>query len=175
LRTTAAHSTLTLGDRNSTAVHEDGTLGKGVSQIELSRDETVGLSQVEASHDGYVRRFGLLHQRRMTLSSDGRELTGEDKLIPEGRKRRSEPVPFTARFHLAPAVEVTSTADGQGALLRIKGGSVWQFRCRGGQLGIEDSLWIDGDAHPHGSLQLVVSGETPADGMTIGWSFKRAR
>ena len=111
----------------------------------------------------------------MTLSSDGRELTGEDKLIPEGRKRRSEPVPFTARFHLAPAVEVTSTADGQGALLRIKGGSVWQFRCRGGQLGIEDSLWIDGDAHPHGSLQLVVSGETPADGMTIGWSFKRAR
>jgi uncharacterized heparinase superfamily protein len=175
LRTTAAHSTLTLGDRNSTAVQEDGTLGKGVSQVELSRDETVGISQVEASHDGYVRRFGLLHQRRMTLSSDGRELNGEDKLVPDGRKRRSDAVPFTVRFHLAPTVEVTSTADGQGALLRIRGGPTWQFKCRGGQLGIEDSLWIDGDSRPHGSLQLVITGETPPDGMSISWVLKRAR
>jgi uncharacterized heparinase superfamily protein len=175
LRTTAAHSTLTLGDRNSTAIHDDGTLGKGVSQVELSRDETVGISQVEASHDGYLRRFGLLHQRRITMSSDGRELAGEDKLVAEGRKRRSDPVPFAVRFHLAPAVEVTSTADGQGALLRIRGGSVWQFRCRGGMLGIEDSLWVDGESHPHGSLQLVITGETPSDGMTISWVLKRAR
>jgi uncharacterized heparinase superfamily protein len=175
LRTTAAHSTLTLGDRNSTAIHDDGTLGKGVSQVELSRDETIGISQVEASHDGYARRFGLLHQRRITMSSDGRELAGEDKLIPEGRKRRSDPVPFAVRFHLAPAVEVTSTADGQGALLRIRGGSVWQFRCRGGMLGIEDSLWVDGESHPHASLQLVITGETPPDGMTISWVLKRAR
>src|SRR5205085_2881334 len=38
LRTTAAHSTLTLGDRNSTAIHDDGMLGKGVGQVELARD-----------------------------------------------------------------------------------------------------------------------------------------
>ena len=172
LRTTAAHSTVTLGDRNSTAIHEDGSLGKGVVQVELSRDDTAGVSQVEASHDGYVRRFGLVHQRQLTLSADGRELTGEDRLVPQGRKRRAT-IPFAARFHLAPTVEVTSTADGQGALLRIRGGPTWQFRCRGGQLAIEDSLWIDGHAQPHGSLQLVVSGETPAAGMTISWSLRR--
>lgn len=37
LRTTAAHSTLTLGDSNSTAIHADGTLGRGVAEVELSR------------------------------------------------------------------------------------------------------------------------------------------
>lgn len=174
LRTTAAHSALTLGDRNSTAVHDDGTLGKGVTQIELSREDTANLAQVEASHDGYVRRFGLLHQRRLTLSADGRELTGEDRLIPSGKKRKGEPIGFTARFHLAPGVEVTSTADGKGALLRIRGGSVWQFRCRGGMLAAEDSLWIDGDARPHATLQLVVTGETPAEGTAIAWSLRRA-
>ena len=174
LRTTAAHSTLTLGDRNSTAIHDDGTLGKGVAQVELSRDETAGISQVEASHDGYVRRFGLLHQRQLTLSGDGRELKGEDSLIAQGRKRRSEPVDFTARFHLAPGVEVTSTADGKGALLRIRGGSVWQFRCRGGIFSIEDSLWIDAEARPHASLQLVISGESPPDGTVLAWTLKRA-
>ena len=94
--------------------------------------------------------------------------------MPGGRRRRGEPIPFAVRFHLAPAVEVTSTADGQGALLRIRGHTTWQFRCRGGQLAIEDSLWIDGDAKPHPSLQLVVTGETPAEGMTISWVLKRA-
>ena len=173
LRTTAAHSTLTLGDKNSTAVHEDGTLGKGVGQVELSRDETGGTTIVEASHDGYVRRFGFLHQRKLTLKSDGTELTGDDILIPQGRRRRGATA-YAVRFHLHPSVEVTSTADGQGAILRIRGGSAWQFRCRGGQLGIEDSLWVDGSAQAHGSQQLVVTGETPADGVSIAWSLKKA-
>jgi uncharacterized heparinase superfamily protein len=174
LRTTAAHSTLTLGDRNSTAIHEDGSLGKGVGEVELVRDETAGVARCEASHDGYVRRYGLVHERRLNLSSDGKLLNGEDRLIAPGRKRKNETIAFAVRFHLAPAVEVTSTADGQGALLRLKGGAVWQFRCRGGQLGVEDSLWIDGEARPHASLQLVIMGETPAEGMTISWELKRA-
>jgi uncharacterized heparinase superfamily protein len=173
LRTTAAHSTLTLGDRNSTAVHEDGTLGRGVSQVELSRDETAGIVTVEASHDGYARRFGILHQRQLTLSADGKELGGEDRLIPTGRRHRAV-TPFAVRFHLAPGVEVTSTADGQGALLRVKGAAAWQFRCRGGVLTIEDSVAIDGESQVHPSLQLVIAGETPPDGMTISWLFKRA-
>jgi uncharacterized heparinase superfamily protein len=174
LRTTAAHSTLTLGDRNSTAIHDDGTLGKGVSEVELARDETGGVTQIEASHDGYVRRVGLTHQRQLSLAADGRELKGQDVLIAAGRRRRGDDVPFALRFHLAPAVEVATTADGQGALLRVRGSAVWQFRCRGGRLAIEDSLWIDGEATAHPSLQLVVSGESPRDGTTIAWTFRRA-
>jgi len=172
LRTTAAHSTLALGDKNSTAIHEDGALGKGVSEVELVRDDTAG-SRIEASHDGYVKRYGLLHERRLNLTSDGRQLTGEDRLIAAGRRRRAEPIPFAIRFHLAPGIEATPTADGQGALLRLKG-AVWQFRCRGGRLAAEDSLWIDGEARPHATLQLVVTGESPGEGMTISWELKRA-
>jgi hypothetical protein len=41
-------------------------------------------------------------------------------------------------------------------------------------LSIEDSLWIDGEARPHASLQLVISGESPPDGMSISWVLKRA-
>jgi uncharacterized heparinase superfamily protein len=173
LRTTAAHSTLTLGDRNSTAILDDGSLGKGVGQVELARDETAGIGVAEASHDGYVRRYGLVHQRQLTLSADGRELRGNDTLIAEGKKRKGPPVPFAVRFHLAPNVEVATTADGQGALLRVRGAAVWQFRCRGGKLSIEDSLWIDGEARPHETQQLVISGDSPPDGTAIAWMFRR--
>jgi uncharacterized heparinase superfamily protein len=174
LRTTAAHSTLTLGDRNSTALHDDGTLGKGVTQVELSREDSAGTSKVEATHDGYVRRFGLVHQRTLTLSADGRQLQGQDSLIPQGRRRRSQALPFAVRFHLGPNVEVTTTADGQGALLRVRGGPAWQFRCKGGALSVEDSLWIDGAARPNGSLQLVIAGETSREGTSVSWVLRRA-
>ncbi|HEY0131512.1 MAG TPA: heparinase II/III family protein [Allosphingosinicella sp.] len=174
LRSSAAHSTLTLGDRNSTAVHDDGSLGKGVAQVELVRDETAGVVMVEASHDGYVRRFGLVHQRQLTLAADGRELRGQDLLTLQGRRRRAEPIPYAVRFHLHPDVEAATTADGQGALLRVRGRTVWQFRCRGGRLAIEDSLWIDGDARLRETSQLVVGGESPSDGTAIAWIFRRA-
>jgi uncharacterized heparinase superfamily protein len=173
LRTTAAFSTLNLGDRNSTAILDDGSLGKGVGQVELARDETAGIGVVEASHDGYVRRYAMVHQRQLTLAADGRELRGQDNLIAQGRRRKAQNVPFSVRFHLAPAVEVATTADGQGALLRVRGSTVWQFRCRGGKLSIEDSLWIDGDARPHETQQLVIGGESPPDGTAIAWIFRR--
>ena len=173
LRTTAAHSTMVLADSNSTAIHADGSLGRGVGEVELDRQEVEAGSRLEASHDGYARRFGLLHRRQLLLSGDGRELKGDDVLLPAGR-RRAGSVAFAARFHLAPTIEISPTADGMGALLRIAGGALWQFRCRGGALAIEDSLWVDPSGRPRATLQLVVSGEAPAGGASVTWLFRRA-
>ena len=173
LRTTAAHSTLILDDSNSTAILADGTLGKGVTQVELDRQELDTGSRLEISHDGYVRRLGFIHRRLLLMSNDGREIRGEDMLVPGERRRKQAVTPFVLRFHLAPDVEPTLTADRQGGLLRIQMGALWQFRTGGGTLSIEDSLWVDGDGRPWPSQQLVVSCETTAGGASIGWLFKR--
>lgn len=172
LRTTAAHSTLTLADCNSTAIHPDGTLGRGVGEVELSRQESELGSRIEASHDGYARRLGFVHRRQVTLTGDGRELRGEDALLPQGRRRRS--VPFAIRFHLGAGVDASLTADGQGVLLRVPGGNAWQFRCRGAALAIDGSLWIDGDGNPASTQQLVLSGDAAAGGASVNWGFVRA-
>ena len=178
LRTTAAHSTLTIADSNSTAIHADGTLGRGVAAVELSRQESDAASRIEASHDGYVRRYGFSHRRQLMLTGDGRELRGEDALLPEGRRRRGTTA-FAIRFHLGHGVQASPTADGLAAILRLPGqgsanGALWQFRCRGGTLGIEDSLWIDATGRPLHTQQLVVAGEAAAGGASISWALKRA-
>ena len=175
LRTTAAHSTLVLGDSNSTALHADGTLGKGVAEVELSRQESDATSRIEASHNGYVRRFGLVHRRLLALGNDGRDLRGEDMLLPEGRRRRREAVPFAIRFHLAPDVEVAPTSDGQAAFLRLPGQLLWQFRAKGAALTIEESLWINAFGRPIATRQLVLTGEAPPGGASISWAFHRSR
>ncbi|GAA0338610.1 heparinase II/III family protein [Sphingomonas oligophenolica] len=174
LRTTAAHSTLIVGDSNSTAIHADGTLGRGVGEVELARQESESSSRIEASHDGYARRYGFLHRRQIILSGDGREIRGEDMLLPASKRRKLVATPFAIRFHLGQGVTVSPTADGMAALLRLPGGALWQFRCRGGTLAIEDSLWIDGEGRPQATQQLVVSGESPAGGASVSWALKRA-
>jgi uncharacterized heparinase superfamily protein len=174
LRTTAAHSTLVLADTNSTNILADGTLGKGVEDVSIERTEDNDSSRLEATHDGYVRTFGMVHKRSLMLGNDGKELRGADQLIPRGRKKIRESAPYAARFHLAPGVEATITADGMGAILRSKGAPPWNFRCRGGNLAAEESLWIDGRGHPHASTQLVIVGEVSALGGEIGWQLRRS-
>jgi uncharacterized heparinase superfamily protein len=173
LRTTAAHSTLTVADSNSTALNADGSLGKGVLEVELDRRERNGLTRIEASHDGYVPRFGFRHCRQLGLSEEGDELRGEDVLLP-ARRQKSDGAAFALRFHLAPGVDVTQTADGHGALLRIDGGPAWHFRCHGVGLILDDSIWIDDKSQICPSKQLVLAGKSPPGGATIGWLFRRA-
>ncbi len=173
LRTTAAHSTLVLGDTNSTNIQPDGSLGKGVEDVAIERTEDNDASRLEASHDGYVRGFGLTHKRSLMLGNDGKELRGADQLIAKGRKKVRDSAGYAVRFHLAPGVEPTVTADGMGAILRSKAAPPWNFRCRGGMLTIEESLWIDGRGQPQRTMQLVIVGEVSALGGEIGWQLRR--
>lgn len=172
LRTTAAHSSLTLEDSNSTAILPHGALGKGVTEVELDRRETPQGSRLEVSHDGYVRRLGLIHRRLLIMAPNGRELRGEDMLLPAKGSRHKGDKDFAIRFHLGTQVGANLTSDGLGALLRLNNGALWQFRASEGDLTIEESLWVDGEGRPHPSQQLLISGTAPAGGASIGWIFK---
>jgi uncharacterized heparinase superfamily protein len=174
LRTTAAHSTLTLDDTNSTAILADGSIGKGAADVTVTRSEDNDSSRLEASHDGYVRGFGLVHKRSLMLGNDGKELRGADQLIPKGRRKIRDAAPYAVRFHLAPGVEPTLTADGMGAILRSPGAPPWNFRCRGANLGIEESVMIDGRGDAIATTQLVITGEIAAIGGEVAWQFRRS-
>jgi uncharacterized heparinase superfamily protein len=174
LRTTAAHSTVTIADTNSTAILADGSLGKGVTDVMIDRSEDNDSSRLEASHDGYLRSFGLLHRRVLLLGNDGKELRGTDELVTKTRRRAKDGTPFAIRFHLAHGIEPTITADGMGAILRSPGAPPWNFRSRGAAIGVEESLMVDGRGTPHRTMQLVINGEAAASGAEVHWQFRRS-
>jgi uncharacterized heparinase superfamily protein len=181
LRASAAHSTLILDNANSTAVLLHGKLGKGAENVELERRAvSKHVTRIEASHDGYVARFGLTHQRILSLRSDGTELAGEDILVPAGRKGMRGKVGFAIRFHLGRGVEVQLSSDKRGASLLTRDGRLWQFRLRGDAAGagevalaVEDSLWVCGEGRPHATHQLVIEGLTSRGGGQFSWLFKK--
>lgn len=184
LRASAAHSTLVIDDANSTAVLLHGKLGKGAETVEVERRTVTKrgreATRIEASHDGYAARFGLVHSRVLTLSGDGGELAGEDILVPSSRKGKRGKVGFAIRFHLGRGVEAHLAEDNRGASLLAPDGTLWQFRLRGDaagasdvKLSCEDSLWVDGEGRPHATEQLVIEGLTSRGGGQFSWLLKK--
>jgi len=179
LRATAAHSTLVLEDVNSTAILIKGKLGDGVGEVEVDRrivGKRGGATRLEASHDGYASRFGLIHRRVLMLREDGTELIGDDILQPASKRGKRGKVGYAIRFHLGVGINARLSEDRKGAGLALPDGSHWQFRVAGeytGTLSIEDSLFVDAHGRPQPIQQLVLQGMTPRSGGNFAWLFKK--
>lgn len=179
-RATAAHSTVTVCDASSSQLlgsgagdsDEDTFLvgpGRVTAALETSEDGTV----LRAAHDGYDQRFGLTHARKLTLSSSGETLIGEDTLTaPHGLKgdARDNGGGFALRFHIHPAVELALAEDELSVGLLLPDGSEWQLVSRGIPFAIEDSVFLADIRGPRRALQVVIYGTMgSAAEKKIGW------
>jgi uncharacterized heparinase superfamily protein len=187
VRSTAGHSTLTLADTNSSPLAAGGPrrLG-GVAEVVVNCRSAAEGQWLEASHDGYRRRYGFDHVRRLYLAPDGHDLRGEDRLVAAGpRRRRPSAVPATVRFHLGPGWTARLAADGESAdiVWSDAAGAAhtkrrWLFRARfsgAGRVAVEPSLMLDADGAPQEIEQLVLMMDAvPGAGASVGWSFRRS-
>lgn len=173
-RATAAHSTLVMNDTNSAEVLENGLIGDGPGVVEFDRREDGGAVWLEAMHDGYRRRYGYDHRRRLYLSPDGNDFRGEDVLINRTRRRR--PLKFDVRFHLHPDVKVTAE-DGEEDtfLLETDEGQRFRFRARGGHAALDDSIYLGRRDRPQRSSQIVITGNLQPQETVVNWSIRRVK
>lgn len=175
-RATAAHSTLVVADTNSSEVREGG-LAALPDSVLARRSETETETAVEGQHDGYARLFGLIHRRRLAMSSGGEELRGEDVLIAAPRRwRRRAAQPFAIRFHLHPDANASILKDGRSALIKLASGTGIRFTAVGGSLEIEDSVYL-GTGEVRKSSQIVVSGTaapvSEGEAASVAWTLTR--
>jgi uncharacterized heparinase superfamily protein len=184
LRTTPAHSTLTVGDASSAhflpADSMWGLLGPrmlpGPLRVETRRGETEQGLVVEASHDGYGRDFGIVHERRMALALRGNRLTGMDRIIPGAaatRRRGRSEIPFTIRFHIHPDVRLSLAQGGGSVILKLASGEGWRFRASGAaSLTIEESVYLAGGATRR-TEQLVIAGHVKDTPVECAWLLEQ--
>jgi len=164
---TAAHSTLSIDDTNACEVMPSGNI-LCAARVEAQRYEQDEWQCIEMVHDGYATKYGITHQRILSLSGDGEELRGRETLAgPKNRK-------FTIRWHLHPAVQASLAQSGQTALLRTPSGSGWRLRVESGELALEPSIYC-GNGTPRRSLQLRVNGLTDGAETPVLWSLTREK
>lgn len=167
LRSTAAHSDLSVDDVNSSEANIAGGFFGRVGSVTASRREIEGSVIVEASHDGYEERFGLTHRRLLMTAPDGTEVQGEDNLIGAGGEA------FTVRFHLHPTIQATMLQDGKSVVLRLRRGGGWRFTTADGAVSLDESVYCGVPGETKRTNQIVVTGPLGGAGATIKWRLAR--
>ncbi len=167
MRTTPAHSTLSADDKESTTFAEDGSILTSPMSVECSRRESDGSVWLDASHDGYRKSIGIIHRRKLYLESTGDDFRGEDLVEGSGGKN------FAIRFHLHPAVHASQVQGRSAILLKLAGGSGWQFQASGAALALEESVYLSGHGEARRCEQIILSGPLHGDGAQVKWRFHR--
>jgi uncharacterized heparinase superfamily protein len=184
-RATASHSTLSVEGTSSSR------LGTGAeAQVMVHRARVPAAHQMSeegdhgahAVHDGWSATHGLLCERTLILSADGRALYGEDRIYagsPDRRRRLADlqeapgGVTIALRFHLHP--DATPSPDGSRIIL--KSGEVWEFRHQGPamNLTVEPSVMLD-PTLPQPVATQVIALTTRLTGAEarIGWTLAKA-
>lgn len=165
-RATAAHSTVVVNNRNSSALTADGRIGRRRAMTTVEREVVDDATLVDMRHDGYAASDGVVHRRRLYLSAEGNDFRGEDVLTgPAG-------VPFTVRFHLHPAVSASLLNSRRSALLKLARGGVW--RLRGSQpMELAGSIYFERMPDPRRTSQIVIAGVTDDGTTTVKWALRR--
>lgn len=168
-RATASHSTVCLGEISSARLVRHSGLEAQLGGVPLqlpsivkSRLEKMVTGQtLDASHDGYLARLGLMHRRELQLSADGRTLVGLDWLETKGQDRLRRDVPFAVHFHLHPDSHCERMRDDAGdeaAMIYLQNGQRWRFHATGAAMTIEESTFFAGNSGPRAALQIVLRG-----------------
>ena len=163
-RATAAHSTLVIGDLNSSELRDEG-LGRRPEKVEVTRQEASGAHWLDASHDGYRKPLAAIHRRRLYMAESGEDIRGEDAV------EAASPQAFVVRFHLHPSVDASLQQDGEAVLLRLPSGAGWRLRAEGARMSLEESIYLGGTGLRRGE-QVVLTGY-PDGPQQVKWAITK--
>lgn len=181
-RSTAAHSTVTMADTSSCQYAKgaglkrllEGQIVSGPRKVTVNRQSAEDCIAIEASHDGYERQFGVIHNRSLFLSIDGERLEGEDTILESGRKVTNALLArYAIRFHLHPSVRTQLREDRQAVDLFTPSGQIWTFESEGYEIDIEESIFFAG-SHGVGKTEQIVIHASRRDEGPINWSLVKA-
>lgn len=179
-RATVAHSTVTINDQSSCtfAPRDDmrwpygGPILSGPKSVRVQRSRDDESERIDAAHDGYLQKFGLIHGRSITLGQNGNWVIGEDSFIIDRKIGIALGHVFAIRFQLHPNVEILPREDGQSARLYLPSRKSWLFACEGGDLRVEDSLMFASPTGLRKTKQLVIEGLCSST-QGVKWTFVR--
>jgi len=182
-RATPNHNTLCLGEQSSATLVRDAGLERAIGAPPLRHPDHVtcalheanGAIGLEASHDGYVGRWGLLHWRTLQLDAAGSRLAGVDRLAPaKGLVRFAWDVPFAIHFHLHPRAEARIGSSADAVELVLDHGETWRLMAAGAAVSIEDGLYFADAAGARPARQVVLRAQC-CGASKVSWVIERVR
>ena len=169
-RSSANHSTLIIDNHSSCKINSSKL--EIENNLKILKKKTVmekNYWNICASHDGYNKRYGIIHERELEFFPENYKFIGQDKLL---KKKNFKSSNFEIRFHLEPNVKIMKTQDEKSILIDIENEG-WKFTAQGYTIDIETGLYFGKKNSFTENQNLFISGITQNEDQIIKWEFEK--
>ncbi len=176
-RFTSSQSALCLNDTSIVGFEKSNMMNKAygflikrefnISNFEHKNDSNE--IQVGASHDAYLKNFGCMHNRTLSIDKINNKIVGQDKLLQRSIKSK---IKYDIRFHLYPGLTAVQTLGGNTLLIQINKNKALLFSTNGESLKIEKGIFFGGQKVLN-NYCIVISGIMESNEKTIDWEIKK--
>jgi len=172
-KSSAIHSTLILDDRSSCKFNktknESSKISHGLKILKKNIVFKKNYWKINASHDGYLKQYGFVHEREIEFYPEQIKFVGHDKIAS---KNGIKNLKFEIRFHLKPNIKIMKTQDNKSILIDLDGEG-WKFNCANNNMSIDTGLYFGKKNSFVNNQNIVISGMTNDENQTIKWQITK--
>ncbi len=169
LRYSAAHSTIVLENTNISEIRDNQPHIKYPQMVSFKKQIENSKHAVEASHNGYIKKYKKIIKRKIIFQENENYLTGEDSIISSTSKNKE--LVFHIRFHILHNVLITQTNNKRSVILKTERGNIWLFKANI-DIELEESVYMDKN-NVKETKQIVLKGITKQNREKINWSLSK--
>ncbi len=174
-RFTPSQSTLCLNDTSIVEFEKSRIMNKAYGFlikrdfkiIDLEHKNDINEARIKAAHDAYLKKFGYIHNRSVTIDKINNKVVGQDKLLI---KRENSKIKYDIRFHLYPGLTAVQTIGGNTLLIKVNKNKALLFSTEEENIKIEKSIFFGGNKVLD-NYCIVISGNLNNNDKTINWEI----
>ena len=172
-KSSAIHSTLILDDRSSCKFNkiknENSKISQGLKILKKNIVFEENYWKINAAHDGYLKQYGIIHEREIEFYPEHMKFIGNDKIVS---KNNTKNLKYEIRFHLEPNIKIMKTQDNKSILIDLDGEG-WKFNCYNNYMNIDNGLYFGKKNSFVDNQNIVISGMTNDENQTIKWEITK--
>ncbi len=172
-KSTACHSTLNVENFSSVNfLKQSSGINEINSSLKIFDKKIVNRNNYwsfEASHNGYNKKFGITHHRKVEFFHDNFKICGLDKIMKKKNFKKSN---FEIRFHLEPEAKVMKTQDGKSIYISFKNES-WKFSSFNNEITYETGLYFGDKNNFVENQNILISDKIINEDILIKWEIEK--
>ena len=173
-KSSAAQSTLIIDDNSSckfTKINNSWLIKKGLKIIKKNIVFEKNYWKINASHDGYLKKYNAIHEREIEFYPDQMAFKGIDKVIQKGTNYNLK---FEIRFHMEPGVKLMKTQDNKNILIELINEG-WKFTCDNFDINIDNGLYFGKKNSYTENQNIFISGISNKQNENIFWQLAKIK
>ena len=171
-KSSATQNTLVIDDSSSckfVKFHNSYLIKNGIKIIKKNSVCEKNYWRINASHDGYLKKYNSIHERKIEFFPEQMTFIGVDKII---KKRINRNYKFDIRFHVEPNVKLMKTQDNKTILIELYDEG-WKFTCENYDINIDNGLYFGKKNLYTVNQNIFITGISSNQTENIKWAIKR--